>query len=136
MPIIYEVIGTLAVPGNSSHPAVGQSINYSFELDYSQLEFDFPTVVGTPVVTSFGPLGTFTLGNVSSQGDVGFFSSVEEIDLLFNSLSSPPAPGYKWTIMALQLLPRVNRSLRVLLYWFWSEYIRNRVCLGVRGADG
>lgn len=99
MPIIYEVIGTLAVPGNSSHPGIGQSINYSFELDYSQLEFDFPTVVGTPVVTSFGPLGTFTLGNVSSQGYVGFFSPVVEIDLLFNSLSSPPPPvisGQSW----------------------------------------
>jgi hypothetical protein len=99
MPKIYEIIGTLTVPGNKSNPGVGQSINYSFELDYTQLQFDYPTVVGTPIVTSFGPLGTFSLGNVSSQGYVGFFSSVAEIDLLFQSLSSPPPPvisGQSW----------------------------------------
>ncbi len=94
MPIIYEVIGTLTIPGNKSNPGVGQSINYSFELDYTQLDLGFPTVVGTPVVTSYGPLGTFSLRNVSSQGYVGFFSSVAEIDLLFTTLSShPPVIG-------------------------------------------
>ena len=63
MPIVYEVIGTLSVPGNSSHPGIGQSINYSFKLDYTHLDpFDYPTVVGTPIVTSFGPLGHFSLG--------------------------------------------------------------------------
>lgn len=99
MQIIYEVIGTLAVPGNSSNPGVGQSINYSFKLDYSQLQFNFPTIVGSPIVHSFGPLGVFSLGNVSSQGYVGFFSPVAEIDLLFQSLMSPPPPvisGQSW----------------------------------------
>jgi hypothetical protein len=100
MGMIYEVIGTLSVSGNSSHPGIGQSINYSFKLDYSQLEFGFPTIVGTPIVTSFGPLGVFSLGNVSSQGYVGFFSPVAEIDLLFQSLMSPGPPvvgsGQAW----------------------------------------
>jgi hypothetical protein len=97
MPIIYEVIGTLAVPGNSSHPGVGQSINYSFKLDYTNLELGYPTIVGVPIVTSFGPLGTFSLGNVSSQDYVGFFSAVAEIDLLFNPLSSyPPVVRESW----------------------------------------
>ncbi len=100
MPIVYEVIGTLSVPGNSSHLDIGQSINYSFKLDYTHLDpFDYPTVVGTPIVTSFGPLGHFSLRNVSSQNYVGFFSPVAEIDLLFNSLSTPPPPvisGQSW----------------------------------------
>lgn len=99
MPVIYEVIGTLTVPGNSSNPGVGQLINYSFKLDYTQLDLDYPTVVGTPIITSFGPLGKFTLVNVSSQDYVGFFSPVAEIDLLFESLSSPPPPvisGKSW----------------------------------------
>lgn len=99
MPMIYEVIGTLTVPGNSLNPGVGQSINYSFELDYTQLEYGYPTVVGTPIVTSFGPLGIFSLRNVSSQNYVGFFSPLAEIDLLFQQLMSPPPPviaGQSW----------------------------------------
>jgi hypothetical protein len=97
--MIYEVIGTLTIPGNSSNPGVGESINYSFELDYTQLVDSTPSVVGTPTITSFGPLGTFSLKTVSSQGYVGFFSSVAEIDLLFKSLLSPPPPvisGQSW----------------------------------------
>ncbi len=99
MPIIYEVIGTLAVPGNSSNPGVGQSINYAFKLNYSQLNFGFPTLVGTPFLHSFGPLGSFSRCEVSSQGYVGFFSPVAEIDLLFQSLASPAPPvisGQSW----------------------------------------
>ena len=97
--MIYEIIGTLAIPGNAANPGVGQSINYSFELDYAQLVNGFPAVVGTPTVTSFGPLGVFALGAVSSQNYVGFFSPVAEIDLLFRSLASPPPPvisGQAW----------------------------------------
>jgi hypothetical protein len=100
MPIVYEVIGTLAIPGNSSNPGVGQSINYSFRLNYTVLDpVGFPTLVGTPKITSFGPLGNFDKCNVSSQGYVGFFSPVAEIDLFFQSLSSPPPPaisGKSW----------------------------------------
>jgi hypothetical protein len=101
MPVLYRVIGTLAVPGNKTHPNVGQSINYCFDLDYADAasNFGFPTIVGTPNVFSFGPLGVFEVKNVSTQGYVGFFSPVAEIDLLFKSLMSPPPPaisGMSW----------------------------------------
>jgi len=73
---VYEITGTMTVPGNSSNPGVSETINFSFELDYSQLINGYtPSVVGTPVVTSFGPLGEFSLGAVvPSQGYIGFFS--------------------------------------------------------------
>src|ERR1700744_5472460 len=97
MPTIYRVIGMLTVRGNSSHPHVGQTIFFNFELEYSQA-ID-PAVVGTPIVSSFGPLGEFSLNTVAApQGYVGFFSPVAEIDLLFNSLSHPPPviSGQSW----------------------------------------
>jgi hypothetical protein len=84
---IYEVIGTLTIPGNSSNPGVSETINYSFELDYSQLDVNY--VVGTPVITSFGPVFTFSLEHGASgafSGYIGFFSQSStgyaEIDLL------------------------------------------------------
>lgn len=61
---VYEVIGTLTVPGNSSNPGVGETINYSFELDYVQPggtygdAYVYAEVIGTPTITAFGPLGT------------------------------------------------------------------------------
>jgi len=85
---VYEVIGTLTIPGNSSNPGVGETINYSFELGYFPSLPDFlgtPVIVGTPIVTSFGPLGTYSIGGTSSQNYVSFFSSLgvhSEIDLL------------------------------------------------------
>jgi hypothetical protein len=106
---IYEVIGTLTVPGNSSNPGVGETIIYSFELDYSQLIGGYiPTVVGTPVITSFGPLGTFSLEYGDSgalQGYVAFFSQSStgydaEIDLLGNfapfASPTPSITGETW----------------------------------------
>jgi hypothetical protein len=61
----YEIIGTLTMPGNV--PGVGETINYSFEVDYSLNSNTFNghstfTLIGTPTVTSFGPFGTFTIG--------------------------------------------------------------------------
>jgi len=55
---IYEVIGTLTIPGNYLNPGVGETINFSFEFDSS-----LPNgidLIGTPIITAFGPLGTFT----------------------------------------------------------------------------
>jgi hypothetical protein len=89
---IYDVIGTLTIPGNSSNPSVSETINYSFMLDYTRLDNNLmATFVGTPTVTSFGPLGTFAIRNNSSQQYIGFFSSVAEIDLLgdFSPTFSP-----------------------------------------------
>jgi hypothetical protein len=97
----YQVIGTMSVSGNSSNPGVGQSINYSFELDYANAgsSFGLPTVVGQPVITCFGPLGNFDLKVISIQGYIGFFSPLAELDLLFQTLTSPPPPvvsGESW----------------------------------------
>ena len=92
---IYEIVGTLAIPGNSANPGVSETMNYSFELDYS-----YPSVagapspsvsiVGTPVITPFGPLGQFALrssGGVvadTANGYIGFFNPNVEIDLTGN----------------------------------------------------
>ncbi len=89
---VYEISGTLTIPGNSSNPGVSETINFSFELDYTQLVRGLPTVVGTPTINSFGPLGTFLFGTPGGspdgaapsnpyQGYVGFFSPSVEIDL-------------------------------------------------------
>jgi hypothetical protein len=95
---IYEIRGTMTVPGNSSNPGVSETINFSFELDYTQLVNYAPTVVGTPTITSFGPLGSFSIGGPSLQNYVGFYSSVmvgatqfAEMDLmgLFSPIFSP-----------------------------------------------
>jgi len=97
---IYEIAGTMTVPGNSSSPGIKETINFSFELDYSQIVNFTPIFVGTSTVTSFGPLGTFSIGTNSLQGYIGFFSPVAEIDLLglFSPLFSPtPAiSGQVW----------------------------------------
>jgi hypothetical protein len=75
---VYEVIGTLTVPGYS--PGVGETINYSFELDYSQPGGTgtpvYANLTGTPTVTSFGALGTaFYLAYLGSPNYVAFFDS-------------------------------------------------------------
>jgi hypothetical protein len=95
IPTIYRVIGMLTVRGNSSHPHVGQTIFFNFELEYSQA-ID-PAVVGTPIVASFGPLGEFSLKTHSALGYFGFFSPDAEIDLLFSSVSNRPViSGQSW----------------------------------------
>jgi hypothetical protein len=96
---VYEIRGTLTIPGNSANPGIAETINYSFELDYTKLDnAGFASFVGTPSVTSFGPLGTFAIVNNSSQGYIGFFSPVltpqnqpAQIDLLgeFSPLFNP-----------------------------------------------
>jgi hypothetical protein len=97
---IFEITGTMTVPGNSSNPGVSETMNFSFELDYSQLIAGFnPTVVGTPVVTSFGPLGDFSLAAViAGQGYIAFLSPLKvgpnqfaEMDLMgsFSPAYSP-----------------------------------------------
>jgi hypothetical protein len=107
---VYEISGTMTVSGNSSNPGVQETVNFSFELDYSQLNQDLePAIVGTPMVTSFGPLGTFSIASIpSTQGYVGFFSPLPvtpggypaEIDLLgdfspaFNPV--PVISGQAW----------------------------------------
>jgi hypothetical protein len=95
---IYEINGTLHVAGNSANPGVGETIKYSFELDYTQAlndPFTMPSIVGTPIITSSGPLGTFSIPfGVNSQDYIGFFSPVAEIDLLgdFLPFLSPNSP--------------------------------------------
>jgi hypothetical protein len=106
---VYEVIGSMTIPGNSANPGVGETINYSFELDYTTIyvdgfAYDVSQLVGTPTVTSFGPLGTFYMsGGVGGQanGYMGFFNNLDpnvstvEIDLegLFHPVFGPqPVP--------------------------------------------
>lgn len=104
MPPIYRVIGMQTIRGNSANPNLRQTIFFNFDLDYSQPQAPSPTVVGTPWVQSFGPLGEFSLRTVSNQGYIGFQSGpvdspVAEIDLLFTSLAYPPPPiisGQSW----------------------------------------
>ena len=60
---VYKIIGTLTIPGNYLNPGVGETINFSFEFD-SGLQSG---VIGTSVITAFGPLGTFTT-NGSGRG--------------------------------------------------------------------
>jgi hypothetical protein len=88
----------MTVLGNSSNPGIAETINYSFELNYSQIVNFVPTFVGAPVVTSSGPLGTFSIGGISMQGYIAFFSPVmvfgsrhAEMDLMgFFSPVIPP----------------------------------------------
>lgn len=96
---VYEVIGTMTVPGYS--PGVGETINYSFELDYVQPGGPGTPVgaelTGTPTVTSFGALGTaFSLGYLGYPDYIAFFESgvsglALEIDL--NGQFDPGIPG-------------------------------------------
>lgn len=78
---VYQITGTLTIPGNT--PGIVETINYSFQLTYTQAEFNNPEMppIEDPSVTSSGPLGTFSLLNNSSQNYVGFFSPAAEIDL-------------------------------------------------------
>jgi hypothetical protein len=96
---IYGVCGTLTIPGNSSNPDAAETINFSFLLDYLQPadpHNPYPTIIGTPTVTSIGPLGTFSILGVYSQGYVGFFSPVAEIDLLMDFIPPPPDIIESW----------------------------------------
>jgi hypothetical protein len=97
---VYEVIGTLTVPGYS--PGVGETINYSFEIDYVQPGGPGTPVgaelTGTPTVTSFGALGTaFYLGYLGYPDYIAFFEAgapgplALEIDL--NGQFEPGIPG-------------------------------------------
>jgi hypothetical protein len=49
---VYEVIGSLTVPGNSANPGVGETIKYSFEMDYytDQNGYQVSAIVGAPVI--------------------------------------------------------------------------------------
>jgi hypothetical protein len=91
---LYRVIGTMAVAGND--PGSGQSVNYSFDLDYrnAQQNGGLPEIVGTPVVTSFGPLGEFQIQGRGVELDnlIRFQSSVAEIDVNFAALRTTPPP--------------------------------------------
>ena len=89
---LYRVIGSMAVFGNQTNPGVGQSINFSFDLDYSNAQTaGYPAVVNKPIVASFGPLGEFYLRSDSQQSYVGFSSPIAEIDLqLFPLTATPP----------------------------------------------
>lgn len=83
---IYQVTGTLTIPGNSANPGVSETVNYSFELDYPTNLIPTegqPLLFGTPKVTSSGPLGTFAGPFLSSvvQGYIAFGNSAAEIDL-------------------------------------------------------
>jgi hypothetical protein len=90
---IYEVIGTMTVPGNSANPGVGETVDYSFELDYSYsgINGGYPTIIGTPEAISFGPLGPYAVGTVSSQNYV-FFGGGPELDLLMDFFPTSGTP--------------------------------------------
>jgi hypothetical protein len=116
---IYEVIGSMTIPGNAANPGVGETINYSFEMDYFVDPQYGPqsNVIGTPIVTSFGALGTaFYVAGAGGQanGYVGFFSGdphnvsngFSEIDLegIFHPTFGPspipsqgPGSVYLWS---------------------------------------
>jgi hypothetical protein len=85
---LYRVIGTMEVSGNQA--GVGQSINYSFDLDYANAQQNggLPQIVGSPIVTSFGPLGQFEIQGTGVELDnlVRFRSPVAEIELIFQAL--------------------------------------------------
>jgi hypothetical protein len=91
---LYRVIGTMEVSGNQA--GVGQSINYSFDLDYANAQQNggLPQIVGKPVVTSFGPLGEFEIQGTGVEIDnlVRFRSPIAEIDLIFSALRTTPPP--------------------------------------------
>jgi hypothetical protein len=91
----YQVAGSMQVLANSSFPGVGETIDYSFLLDYSS-QTGYTTVVGIPTITSFGPLGAFTMqtGTLNpNTAYIPFNSSSAEIDLGgFFSASFSPSP--------------------------------------------
>jgi hypothetical protein len=92
----YEIIGTLTIPGNSANPGVGETINFSVELDYAGSS-PTATLVGTPVITSFGPLGTFGIAYVpGSAYEIGFGSpdAVIELDSSFFTIREIPYTFY------------------------------------------
>jgi hypothetical protein len=138
---IYEINGTMHVSGNSASPGVGETINFSFELDETPAlndPFAVPSIVGTPIVTSVGPLGTFAIPyGVNSQGYVGFFSATAEIGLLgdflpFLSPSSPvPAIGEPW-LFSCSTSKGLNNSVCAP---FWIEYIRHGERFGESSSD-
>lgn len=93
---VYEIIGTLTIPGNSANPGVGETINFSVELDYAGSS-PTATLVGTPVITSFGPLGTFGIAYVpGSAYEIGFGSpdAVIELDTEFFLDKNPTDPAF------------------------------------------
>jgi hypothetical protein len=93
---VYEIIGTLTIPGNNSNPGVGETINFSVELDYASSS-PTATLFGTPVITSFGPLGTFGIAYVpGSAYEIGFGSpsGVLELDSSFFTSRDPSDPFY------------------------------------------
>ena len=111
---IYQITGSMTIPGNSANPGVSETINFSFELFYPEpVVRGFPIVVGTPVVTSVGPLGDFTMNTAGVPGNtvsgyIGFFNPpigaasttypevYAEIDLPGDFLVAPSISGWTW----------------------------------------
>jgi hypothetical protein len=110
---VYQMTGSLTIPGDSANPTVSETINFSFELDYSPLgEPYLVTVVGAPVVSSVGPLGDFTLFAAAVPSNamsdyIAFYSPLygtaaaangyAEIDLLGNFIvPAPSITGETW----------------------------------------
>ncbi len=103
---VYEVIGTLTIPGNYLNPGVIETINFSFKFDPS-----LPTprdLIGTPIITAFGPLGTFTTnGSDPGSSYIAFVApgngvnSGVEIDLksqwFFNQSLEPVFSSEMWS---------------------------------------
>jgi hypothetical protein len=88
---IYEITGTMTASANSSNSGVAETINYSFMLDYSSPSpaFNIPRFIGTPTISSSGPLGSFSLGLIQIDY-VAFVSSGAEIDLIGSFFNNPP----------------------------------------------
>jgi hypothetical protein len=90
---IYQVTGSMSVSANKDFPGVTETIGFSFMLDYLNSP-GAPTWVrfmGTPTITSAGPLGTFVAADQSSNlfipenNYIKFGSGQAEIDLMLTT---------------------------------------------------
>jgi hypothetical protein len=87
---LYAITGSMIV--HSSNPTANETINYSFVLDYSQNIGSGAPIVGTPVVTSSGALGTFTFEGINWGNAYAVFNSpIASVDLYgyFSTFWSP-----------------------------------------------
>jgi hypothetical protein len=77
----YNITGSLTIPGNSANPGMFETINFSVDLDYAN-SGRYSTLVGTPTITAFGPLGSFSVVYVpGDNGELGFGSSMAVLEL-------------------------------------------------------